>query len=69
MLKIIRSPNKSAPSRNDSNWSVSNRKNNSKSTFERNDGNSEINRFGVGSNDVEYAKKSGKLKGKKLSKS
>ena len=65
MLKIIGSPNKPAPNKND----------NSRPASRRNNDNGEVNRFGVGGNSVEYAKKSGKLsksrklKSKKTSKS
>ena len=64
MLKITRLFNKLASSRNNDN----------RSTFERNDSNNEINRFGISGNSVEYTKKleklfkSRKLKRKKMSK-
>ena len=67
MLKITRSSNKPAPSRNDVNRSASSKNNDSKPVFGRNDGNSEIDRFG--GNGVKYTKKLEKSKGKKLAKS
>ena len=69
------SPDKLAPSKKNGNKSVSSRNNDNKLVFERNNGNSELDKFSVGKNDIEYAKKSGKLsksrklKSKKTSKS
>ena len=57
MLKTTVSPDKPAPSRNDGN----------KPAFGKNDGNNEIDEFG--GNGVKYAKKSGKSKVQKTSKS
>ena len=58
---MTRSLNKPASSKNNGNRLASIRNNNSKPAFERNDGNSEVNRFDVHRNSVKYAKKSGKL--------
>ena len=70
MLKTTRSPDKLAPSKNDSSRLAFNRNDNSKLASRKNDGDGEVNRFGVGRNGVEYAKKSGKMsKSRKLSKS
>ena len=59
MLKTTGSPNEPAPSRNDD----------SRPASGRNDGDGEVDGFGVGRNGVEHAKKSGKSKSKKMSKS
>ena len=75
MLKITRLPDKLAPSRNNSNRSAFNKNDNSRPVFGKNNSNSEVDRFGIGENDVEHAKKlrklskSRKLKSKKTSKS
>ena len=55
------SPNKPASSRNNGNRSGSSRNDNSKLASGRNDSNGEDDRFGVGGNGVEHAKKSRKL--------
>ena len=69
ILKTTGSPDEPAPSRNDSSRSASNRNDNSRPASGRNDDNSEVDGFGVGRNGVEHAKKSGKSKSKKTSKS
>ena len=75
MLKITKSPDKPASSRNDGSRWASSRNDNSRSAPGRNNGNGEVNGFGVGRNGMEHAKKSGKLfksrklKGEKTSKS
>ena len=69
MLKTTGSLDETAPSRNDGSRSVSNRNNNSRPAFGRNDGDGEVDGFRVGGNGVEHAKKSGKLKSEKTSKS
>ena len=69
MLKTSGSPNKPAPSRNNGNRSASNRNNNSRPTSGKNAGDNEVNGFSIGENGVEHAKKSGKSKSKKTSKS
>ena len=67
MLKTTGLPNGPASSRNDGSRPVSNRNNGSRLVSERNDGDGEVDRFG--DNGIEYAKKSRKSKGQKLSKS
>ena len=75
ILKMTRSSDKPAPSKNNGSRSASNKNNNSKPAFGKNNGNNEINKFGVDRNGVEHTKKSeklsksGKLKSKKMSKS
>ena len=64
MLKMTNEP---APSRNNGSGSASNRNNDSRPAFWRNDGNGEVD--GFGGNSVEHAKKSRKLKGQKTFKS
>ena len=67
MLKTTRSPDELAPSRNDGSKFASNRNNNSRPAFKRNNGDGKVNRFGVGGNGIEHAKKLGKLsKSRKL---
>ena len=66
MLKITGSPDKLAPSKNNNSKPISSKNNSSRPTFGKNNGNSKV-RFG--GDGVEYAKKSGKLKSQKLSKS
>ena len=61
ILKTTGSPAKPAPSRNNGSKSASNRNDNSKPASERNNGDGKVKGFGVGRNDVEHAKKSGKL--------
>ena len=58
MLKTTGSPDEPAPSRNDD----------SRPASGRNDGDGEVDGFGVGRNGVEHAKKSGKSKSEKTSK-
>ena len=69
MLKTTRSPDKPAPSRNDGSRSASSRNDDSKPASGRNDGDGEVDGFGIGGNGVEHAKKSGKSKSEKTSKS
>ena len=69
MLKMIESPDKPTPSKNNGKKSASSRNNNSRSVFEKNNGNSEVNGFGVGRNGVKYIKKSRKLSKSRKSKS
>ena len=61
MLKTTGSPKKPAPSKNDSSRSAFSRNNNSKPASGKDDGDGEVNRFGVGKKGVEHTKKSGKL--------
>ena len=69
MLKTTGSPDKPAPSRNDSSKSVSSRNDNSRPASRRNDNNSEVDGVGIGRNGMQHAKKSGKTsKSRKLSK-
>ena len=75
MLKITGLPNEPAPSKNNNSRSISSRNNNNRPAFGRNNGDKKVYGYGVSENDVEYAKKSGKLsksgksKNKKTSKS
>ena len=69
MLKTTESPNKPTPSRNNGSRSAFSRNNNSRPTSGKNDGNGEVDRYGVSGNSVEHAKKSGKSKSEKISKS
>ena len=80
MLKMIGSPDKPAPNKNNGSRLVSSRNNNSRPASRRNNNNGEVNKFGVSGNGMKHAKKSRKLsksenlskskqsKGKKLSK-
>ena len=74
MLKTIGLPDKPAPSRNNGSRLASCGNDDSKSVSQRNNGNSEVDRFGVSENNMEHAKKSiklsklGKSKSKKMSK-
>ena len=61
MLKTTRSTDKPAPSRNNGSRSAFSRNNNSKLAFRKNDGNGRVDRFDIGRNSLEHAKKSGKL--------
>ena len=65
MLKTTRLPDKLAPSWNNGSRSVSSNNDDSKPVFKRNNGNSEVDRFGS----VRYAKKSEELKSQNLAKS
>ena len=67
ILKMTGSPDKPAPNRNNGSRSASNKNNNSRPALGKNDGNDKFDKFG--GDDVEYAKKLGKLKGQKLAKS
>ena len=58
---MTRLPDKSAPSKNNSSRSAFSGNNNNKLAFRRNDGDGKVDRFGVGRNGVEFAKKSRKL--------
>ena len=49
-----------------SNKLVSNKNNNNRSTFKKNNSNSKIYRFGINSNNIEYIKKIKSLKNEKL---
>ena len=75
MLKTTGLFNKPVPSKNNSSRSASSKNNNSKPVFGRNNDNNKVDRFGVGKNSMEYAKKSeklfksGELKSEKMSKS
>ena len=69
MLKTTGSPDEPAPSRNDGSRSASSRNDDSRPASGRNDGDGEVDEFGVSGNGVEHAKKSGKSKGEKTSKS
>ena len=61
MLKITRSPDKPASSRNNGSRLASNKNNNNRPVSKRNNGNSKVDRFGISKNSIEYTKKSGKL--------
>ena len=61
MLKTTGLPHELAPNNNDRSRLAFNRDNNSKLASRKNNGNDKVNRFGIGRNDVEYAKKSKKL--------
>ena len=61
MLKTTELPDKLALNINNSNKSASSRNNNSRPVFGRNNGNDKVNKFDIGGNDMEHAKKSGKL--------
>ena len=67
MLKMTRSADKPAFSKNDGSRSASSWNNDSKPASGKNDGNDEFSRFG--SNGIKHAKKSGKSKSEKLAKS
>ena len=69
MLKIIRSSDKSAPGRNNGSRLTSCSNNNSKPVSEKNNRDDEDDRFGIGSNGIESARKSKKSKGEKSAKS
>ena len=68
MLKTTRLPDKSAPSRNNGNKLASCKKNYNRLSSRRNNGNGEVDGFGVSGNGVEHAKKSIKSKSEKTSK-
>ena len=61
MLKTTRLLDKPAPNKNNGSRSISNRNDNNRPTFEKNNGNGKVHRFNVSKNDMEYAKKSRKL--------
>ena len=67
MLKMTRSPNKLAPSRNNDSRSASSKNDNSRPASRRNNSNSEVD--GFDGNDVEYAKKLEESKSQKSAKS
>ena len=64
---ILKTTNEPAPNRNNGSKSVSSRKNDSRPASGRNDGDGEVN--GFGGDGMEYAKKLGKSKSQKMSKS
>ena len=66
LTSMLKTTNEPAPSRNNGSRSVSSKNNDSKPASTRNDGNSEVD--GFGGDDMEYAKKSRKLKGHKSAK-
>ena len=66
LTSILKTTNKSAPSRNDGSRSASSRNNNSRPASRKNDGEGEVNGFG---GSMEHAKKLGKSKGQKTFKS
>ena len=72
---MTRSPDKPTPSRNNDSRLATSKNDNSKPASRRNDGDGEVNGFGVSRNGIEHAKKSEKLsksrksKSKKMSKS
>ena len=61
MLKTTRSPDKPASNKNNNSKLAFSKNNNSRPTFERNNSNNKVNKFGVNRNNVEHAKKLGKL--------
>ena len=65
-MKITRSPNKPASGRNNGNKSVSSKNKNNKPAFRKNNTNSKDDGFNDSHDDVEHAKKLGKLKGHKF---
>ena len=67
LTSMLKTTNEPAPSRNDGSRSASSKNKDSRPASGKNDGNGEIDRFGGDS--VEHAKKSGKSKGQKTSKS
>ena len=69
MLKTTGPSNKPIPSRNNGCGSASNRNNNSRPIYSKNNSNGEVDKFDISKNGVEHAKKSGKSKSKKTSKS
>ena len=64
---MIRSSDKLDPGRNNSSKSAFSKNYNNRLAFRKNNGNSEVDRFG--SNDIKHVKKSRKSKGQNLSKS
>ena len=66
---MIGLPDEPAPCRNDGSRSASSRNDNSRLASGRNDNDGEVDRFGVDGNGVKHAKKSGKSKSEKTSKS
>ena len=69
ILKITGLSDKPAPSRNNCSKSTFSRNNNSWPISRRNDGNTEVDRFGIGGDGIEHAKKSKKSKSQKSFKS
>ena len=67
LISTLITTNKPALSRNNGSGSASSKNDNNKPAFKRNDGDSKVDRFG--SNGMEHAKKSGKSKSQKTSKS
>ena len=69
MLKTTKSSDKPASNRNNGSRSAFSRNDNSRPASRRNNGDGEVDGFGVSGDGVEHAKKSGKSKSKKMSKS
>ena len=75
MLKMFELPNKLALGKNNNNKLVFSKNNDSRSASRKNNNDGKVDRFSVGGNGVEYAKKSEKLfksrksKSEKMSKS
>ena len=61
MLKIIKWPDEPISSKNNSNKLASSKNNNNKLAFKRNINNSKLDRYSISNDDIEYAKKLGKL--------
>ena len=61
MLKTTESPDKPASSRNNGSRLASNKNDNNRLASKKNNGNGQVDGFDVGRNNVEHAKKSGKL--------
>ena len=66
MLKTTKSFDKLVSGKNIGSRSASSINDNSRLTFQRNNGNNEVNEFGVDKNNIEHAKKSQKSKSKKM---
>ena len=69
MLKITRSPNKLAFSRNNGSKLAFSKSNNSRPTSKKNDSDGKVNRFGINRNGIKYAKNLKKLSKSRKSKS
>ena len=69
MLKTTKLPNEPTSSKNNGSKLASSKNNNNKPTFEKNNGDNVVNKFGDSGDGIKYTKKSGKLKGQKLTKS
>ena len=68
MLKITELPDKLAFSKNNNSRSASSKNNSIMPVFGRNNGYRKVNKFDINIDDIEYAKKSEKLKAQNLSK-